>query len=51
MDGPYVVGQDPPTGIDRKHESRETRSLYLLALQLTRTPEVEVRWACHLTYT
>jgi hypothetical protein len=31
-----VVGQNPPTGVDRQHESREARSLYLLALQLTR---------------
>jgi hypothetical protein len=30
-----VVGQDPPTGIDRQHESREAWSLYPLALQLT----------------
>jgi hypothetical protein len=28
--------QDPPTGVDRHHESREARSLYPLALQLTR---------------
>jgi hypothetical protein len=32
---PGVVGQDPPTGIDRQHESREAWSLYPLALQIT----------------
>jgi hypothetical protein len=31
-----VVGQDPPLGIDRQHESREAQSLYPSALQLTR---------------
>jgi hypothetical protein len=31
-----AVGQDPLTGVDRQHESRETRSLYPSALQLTR---------------
>jgi hypothetical protein len=30
-----AVGQDPPTGVDRKHKSPEARSLYPLALQLT----------------
>jgi hypothetical protein len=35
LDVTVVVGQDPPTGIDRQHESREARSLYLSALQLT----------------
>jgi hypothetical protein len=29
-----VVGQNPPMGVDRQHESREARSLYLSALQL-----------------
>jgi hypothetical protein len=28
-----VVSQNPPTGVDRQHESREARSLYLSALQ------------------
>jgi hypothetical protein len=32
----FVVGQNPPTGVERQHESREARSLYLSALQLTR---------------
>jgi hypothetical protein len=31
-----VVGQDPLTGVDRQHKSREARSLYLSALQLAR---------------
>jgi hypothetical protein len=30
--GMLVVGLNPPTGIDKKHESREARSLYLSAL-------------------
>jgi hypothetical protein len=30
-----VVSQDPLTGVDRQHESREAWSLYLSALQLT----------------
>jgi hypothetical protein len=34
--GMSVVGQNPLTGVDRQHESREARSLYLSALQLTR---------------
>jgi hypothetical protein len=29
-----VVGLNPMTGVDRKHESREARSLYPSALQL-----------------
>jgi hypothetical protein len=33
-----VVGQNPPTDIDRQHESREAQSLYPSALQLTRAP-------------
>jgi hypothetical protein len=31
-----VVGQNPQMGVDRQHESREARSLYLSALQLAR---------------
>jgi hypothetical protein len=31
-----VVSQDPPTGVNRQHESQEARSLYPSALQLTR---------------
>jgi hypothetical protein len=31
-----VVGQNPPTGVDRQHKSREAWSLYPSALQLTR---------------
>jgi hypothetical protein len=31
-----VVGQDPPTGVDWQHESREAQSLYLSAQQLAR---------------
>jgi hypothetical protein len=31
-----VVDQNPPTGVDRQHESREARSLYLSALQPAR---------------
>jgi hypothetical protein len=34
--GPSVVGQDPPTGVDRQRESREAWSLYPSALQLAR---------------
>jgi hypothetical protein len=34
--GMSVVGQNPPTGVDRQHESRDAWSLYLSALQLTR---------------
>jgi hypothetical protein len=36
MFGSLVVSQNPPTGVDRQHESREARSLYPLALQLVR---------------
>jgi hypothetical protein len=36
-----VVGLNPPTGVDRQHESREARSLYPLALQLTRALRLE----------
>jgi hypothetical protein len=32
-----VVGQDPPTDVDRQHKSWEARSLYPSALQLART--------------
>jgi hypothetical protein len=31
-----VVSQDPPTSVDRQHESWEARSLYPSALQLAR---------------
>jgi hypothetical protein len=31
-----VVSEDPLTGVDRQHESREARSLYPSALQLAR---------------
>jgi hypothetical protein len=31
-----VVRQNPPTGVDKQHESREAQSLYLSALQLAR---------------
>jgi hypothetical protein len=34
--GLIVVGENPPTGVDRQHESREAQRLYLSALQLTR---------------
>jgi hypothetical protein len=33
---PDVVGQDPLTGIDRQHESREAWSLYPSTLQIAR---------------
>jgi hypothetical protein len=36
-----VVGLNPPTGVDRQHESQEARSLYLSALQLTRALRLE----------
>jgi hypothetical protein len=31
-----VDGQNPPTGVNRQHESQEARSPYLPALQLAR---------------
>jgi hypothetical protein len=37
-----VVGLNPLMGIDRQHESREARSLYLSALQLTCALRLEV---------
>jgi hypothetical protein len=36
-----VVGLNPPTGVDRQHESRKARSLYPLALQLIRALRLE----------
>jgi hypothetical protein len=36
-----VVGLNPPMGVDRQHESREARSLYPSALQLTRALKLE----------
>jgi hypothetical protein len=36
-----VVGLNPPTGVGRQHNSREARSPYLSALQLTRTMRLE----------
>jgi hypothetical protein len=36
-----VVSLNPPTGVDRQHESREARSLYPLALQITRVLRLE----------
>jgi hypothetical protein len=46
-----VVELNPPTGVDRQHESWEARRLYPSALQLARALRLEFRWACHLTYT
>jgi hypothetical protein len=37
-----VVGLNPPTGVDRKHESREARSLYPSAQQLARALRLEL---------
>jgi hypothetical protein len=34
--GVVLSAKNPPTGIDRQHESQEARSLYPSALQLTR---------------
>jgi hypothetical protein len=42
-----VVGQDPPTGIDKQHESREAQSLYPSALQLARA--LRLRFVGHAT--
>jgi hypothetical protein len=42
-----VVGQNPPTGVDRQHESREAQSLYLSALQLACA--VRLRFVGHAT--
>jgi hypothetical protein len=36
-----VVGLNPPTGVDRQHESREAQSLYSSALQLACTLRLE----------
>jgi hypothetical protein len=33
---PVIVSQNPPTSVDRQHESQEARSLYPSALQLAR---------------
>jgi hypothetical protein len=33
-DAEGVVGKNPPTGVDRQHESQEAQSLYPSALQL-----------------
>jgi hypothetical protein len=43
-----VVGQDPSTGIDRQHESREAQSLYPLALQLAHA--LRLRFVGHATW-
>jgi hypothetical protein len=42
-----VVDQDPPSGVDRQHESREPRSLYPSALQLARA--LRLRFIGHAT--
>jgi hypothetical protein len=42
-----VVGQDPPMGVDKQHESREARSLYPSALQLARA--LRLRFLGHAT--
>jgi hypothetical protein len=36
-----VVDLNPPTGVNRQHESREAQSLYPLALQLARALRLE----------
>jgi hypothetical protein len=36
-----VVGLNPPTGVNRQHESREAQSLYPSALQLARALRLE----------
>jgi hypothetical protein len=41
LDEELVVGLNPLTGVDRQHESREARSLYPLALQLTHALRME----------
>jgi hypothetical protein len=41
LDEELVVGLNPPTGVDKQHESREARSLYPSALQLTRALRLE----------
>jgi hypothetical protein len=43
-----VVGQDPLTGVDRQHESREAWSLYPLALQLAHA--LWLRFVGHATW-
>jgi hypothetical protein len=42
-----VVDQNPPTGIDKQHESREFQSLYPSALQLAR--DLMLRFVGHAT--
>jgi hypothetical protein len=36
-----IVGLNPPTGVDRQHESREAQSIYPSALQLARALRLE----------
>jgi hypothetical protein len=43
-----VVGQNPPTGVDREYESREAQSLYPSALQLACA--LRLRFIGHATY-
>jgi hypothetical protein len=37
----FVVVLNPPTGVDRQHESQEARSLYPSAMQLARALKME----------
>jgi hypothetical protein len=37
----HVVSLNPPTGVDRQHESREAQSLYPSALQIIRALRLE----------
>jgi hypothetical protein len=46
-DGPIVVGQDPPTGVDRQHKSQEAWSLYPSARQFARA--LRLRFVGHAT--
>jgi hypothetical protein len=39
-----VVGQNPPTGVDKQHESREARSLYPPALKLVHALRLRFIW-------